>query len=187
MSINSIYQDKETLKIIKENYSQEFEATSMHEFFDEKTAKELKKKLEKLEYSKIHQANLHSYKVTDIPKEINEMINSKEVLEILGEILGQKVKSINLKAYLFTWKHFTLLKEEKEDIDIYFDFSEFWQPNLGGSFIYTDGKGNFEEVEPSFNTLSIVNRKSEMKRFMKYINNLSRETRRYVLMGSVNF
>ena len=167
-----------------------FKAISLQDFFDPDTYKELCKSMHNLNYKDVRQPDVRQYKVAETPKDIKELFNNKKILAVLGDILDKKIKEIDIKPHLLTWKHYQLLHDENVEepgTDIIFDCTDRWNPRFGGSIIYVDGKGNYEEISSIPNTLSIVTRKKGYQKYIQYINNLSRETRRYVLIGTIKF
>jgi hypothetical protein len=189
MAINENYSSKENIKQIKEEFNKgEFKAISLQDFFDKETFKKMFINIKGLQFKEKRQPNIYNYKIKIAPKHIQAILNSKEITKLIEEITNNQVKELQFEAFLFTWKNYTLLHDkaiEKPGIDIIFELTQEWEEHFGGATIYTDTKGNVQKIMPQANTLSIIQRNTNQHKYIQYVNNLSRETRKYFLLATI--
>jgi len=74
---------------------------------------------------------------------------------------------------------------DKSGIDIIIDITKNWDEKWGGLFTYTDGLGNYVQVPPAENSLTIVKRKKGMNGFINYINHYAKKKERIVLIAKL--
>ena len=75
--------------------------------------------------------------------------------------------------------------QEKTVFDIIIDCSDEWDEQYGGSYIYIDEQGEYIEIEPIPNSITIIKREKGERFFTKYINHFAQNKKKRVLFTSV--
>lgn len=151
-------------------------------FFTKEWYTKKEKLLKKLSFKRQSRPNAYSF--TQAKASSLHILDQKELLDFLSTILGREIKNILGEAYTFSWKDYTLLKneQEKSSIDIIIDFTPDWKEEWGGSIVYKNAKGKYLKLMALPNALIIIQRKNE-ESYMQYINNLSKGKKRYIILG----
>ena len=188
--INNSYLNEQTIKKIRGLFFSDkvFPSIKLQNFFDKRLYDETMKEILNSKYKKMIKPMQHSYSVSKTPKTLAQFINSEQFKNYISEITGKKIKNINGSMYKFGWKDYTLLHDEntqKENFDFILDFAGSWDDRAGGRLIYTDGKGNYNYIPSSDNTLTIVHRKNDFQKFVQYINHYAGNNKRYLFIGLI--
>lgn len=187
--INPEYLQKENWQKLQEAFrAADFPSITLFDFFNEDFYIQLKEEMIKLDYHHEHKLLFHSYAVAEVPDEILNIFNSPEFLKIMSVIINKKIKIITPKAYLFSWKDYTILHDqalEELGTDLIFDFTDDWSDKAGGTIIYKDEEGNFVKLPVVGNMLAIVERKEGVQKFLQYVNHYGTERKRYLIFSSL--
>ena len=184
MPINSVYQQEDTVKRIKQELKKQKQMPSVQlfEFFTPDVYHQLKRKLTQLTYKRSTELFHHRYATKKLPAKFF----SEEIIEAIQRLVNTE-KQIKFTAYCFSWKDYQVLhdkKVEKPGTDIIFDFSDKWQDDYGGHIVYVDGRGNYITTPVQGNTVSIVKRSSSIQKFVQYVNNHGKDKKRLFVIAT---
>jgi len=182
MAINKLY--LQNIEKIKQTFrkNKALSSIQLHDFFIPECYEQIKRDVKKLKFKKSYLATSHSY------QESNFNVVPTEVIDFLSKITGKKVKKLNLKALVFSWKDYIIINDklkEKPGIDVIFDLTEDWNENSGGSIVYVNGSGEYFRIPPKGNSLLIVERKKGTQKFVQYMNHYSKNKKRYLVIASI--
>ena len=185
MAINKIYLEKKNQERIKQMFydNKDFPSIQLHDFFIPECYKQMKRETSKLKYKRSYLATSHSY------SESNFNVVPKELMAFVSKIINKKVSKIKLKVLKFSWKDYVIINDklkEKPGFDIILDITDDWNQDYGGSLVYVDGSGDHFHIPPKGNTLTIAERKKGVQKFVQYVNNLSKDKKRCLIVATVN-
>ncbi|MFT4312846.1 MAG: hypothetical protein ACMXYA_00395 [Candidatus Woesearchaeota archaeon] len=186
MNINPIYTKKETQKQILEVFAQrtQYQNIRLRDFF--KNFAELKELSKNIKTMKTTDPLSHSYSYNQNTEIVTKKILSPELQEIFDL---WNLKNPTFTLYTFTHRDFTMLldtkTQENEVFDIFIDLSDDWKEEWGGSYVFIDQNGEYIELEPLPNTLTIIKRKPGERFFTKYINHYAKDKTKRILHASV--
>ncbi len=191
MEINPIYKNDQAQKEIalqfQKQKEEKFPAITLCDFFTKTIFNYLEKEFLSLDYQKKIEPLSHSFSQGIVSQKIHDFFHQKDFLNFLSLILGKRVKAISLDAKALSWKDYTLIndeKKEKGEFDLLFSFSD-WNVDFGGSIFYVDGSFDFAQIYPQKNSLTLVQRKENVQRYLKYVNSLAQEKKLFLLVGIV--
>ncbi len=144
-------------------------------------------------YRKLQQAKLtwkshnhpieHKYERAVIPAAILKTINNPEVHKAISSITGKKTSKLSGEFIRLKHQDFSLMHDEhieKPGTDIIIDLTNDW-PIAGGLITYfVDGQ--HIPLPPLGNTLSIIQRKNNVQKYFKYVNNNAGRKKRVLLV-----
>ena len=142
----------------------------------------------RLPFKQEKEALTHSYATAPLPKSVQQFLQSSELLSFLSALLQKKVIKVQATQFRFSWKDYTLLHDEKKEepgIDMIIDFTEKWNEEAGGNIFYSNGEGEYLKLSLAGNACAIAKRKEGISKFIKYVNTLSLEQKRYLLIGKI--
>ena len=158
-------------------------SVTLHDFFSEDFYLKLEKEMNLLNYRKEKNILTHSYAKSKLYSKVLAAINSSELLNYLSSIIGKEIRRVDGEAYKFYWQDYTILNDDvKEElgVDIVIDFTEDWDEDFGGSLFYVDG--THHQIPVRRNTISVIERKHNVQRFLKYVNNHAGRKKRCLLI-----
>ena len=144
--------------------------------------------LKKANYKQDLNIITHLYNTAEIPKQILSFLNSKEFLSLIQSITNKKIRKVEGKILQLKWKCYSILNDKNKEhpgIDIILDFTDSWPQKANGEIIYTDTKNTSITIPSSPNTLTIIKRNKNVKKFIHYINNKAGTNKRYVLLATL--
>lgn len=184
--VNQVYLQSTTIKEIKQQFKyQTIPSIQLCSFFQQKIYEQIKEEIKQLNYAEKKQPIHYSYQQAEVSKSLNTLFNNKNILKLISTIVNKKVTIISIKALKLTWKSYTLLHDklkEKPGIDIILEITNNWPRNSGGKIIYTDTNKNTYIVQPSENTLTIIDSRKNIQRYIEYCNHYSKNKYRYVIL-----
>ncbi len=192
--INKLYLQEATIqKIISSfNNNKELPSISLINFFENNLFTILRKKILTLKTTPQKKPLQYSYAQSSLPKNLNLFFNHTELLSFISIIINQKVEEIELSYHIFTHKDYLLLhdslqKKEHHDscFDIIIDLTPKWDEHWGGIITYIDTLGNHHHLPCYNNTLTIIKREKNSQKYLKYINNNTKNNKKYLLMGRI--
>ncbi len=128
----------------------------------------------------------HSYSTAPLPSSVAKFLQSSELAGFLSSVVGSPVRVEESKLYRFGWKDYTLLSDLEEilpGIDLCLDFTDYWAENAGGQVVYKDEQGNFIELPRGGNIMSLVRRKENVQRYVRYVNHYAGKMKRYIVFA----
>lgn len=188
--INKFYLNREVVESVRNSFWKNSPPSiHLHNFLDEDSYKVLKKELRKTRWKKSKEVLTHSYKKSNLSKNIQKILKSQSILEFLSKILNKKVKNIEAELFCFEWKDYTILndlKKESENTEFILDLTENWKDNFGGKIVYTKGLGEGLIIPVKKNSLLLLKKDSKIRKFIKYVNNNAGKNKRIILIGKTN-
>ena len=185
--INPLYKKKESIEKLQKawNAKEIFPHLLLTKVFPQGIYKQKEKELHKLFFKRESRPDRYSYAIAKASS--LHIFDNKELQEFISVIIGKKVKNILGDALYFSWKDYTLLSKEQErnTIDVIFDFTPDWKEEYGGSLIYKDEKGKYVKFMGLPNTMILIERKNAQS-YIQYVNNFAKGKKRYLLMGETN-
>lgn len=169
--------------------NKELPSVQLRQVFNQGFYHKLKKDILSLSYQPDRQLLTHSYLTAALPASLLRLFHSPKFFSVISGIIGRPIQKVDLHAHLFSWKDYTVLSDETIEpagIDIIIDLTEDWPEGAGGEIIYRDREGNYFPLPSTPNTLTIVNRKRTIQKFVKYVNHYAGNRKRVLLMGSIS-
>ena len=108
-----------------------------------------------------------------------EFFKSKEFIHFLEDIVEFSLQIKSLSIVKYSHKDFILLNDIKKSqddcLEVFFDLSDPWKEEYGGSQTYTTKEEEILHLEPQYNTLTILYKPEEVMKYLKYINNKAKD------------
>ncbi len=151
--------------------------TQLHDFFDEKYYKSLATKVRKLDFKRVYNPELCSYSYS--------FFEDDKFFETMNKFLSSfsDLKLKSAKAFSLKHKDYLMINDlvtEESGIKIIIELTNDWKEEFGGFDIFFIGDDNLFYY-PIRNSISIVVTFDDMKRCIKYINNLAKNKSRYFI------
>ena len=186
--INKVYLDPKTLEKIRPEFKpeKEFPSVVLFQFLETTEYAKIRKEILGLDYAQQWVLLSHSYSCAELSPGLKIFFKGNEFLNFLSQIVHRHVKSMELQAYAFGRKDYTILTDqivEEPGIDIIFDVTGEWDERAKGLIIYKDSKENFISLPIQGNMLAIVERKKGVSRYVQYVNHYAQTKKRQVVMG----
>ena len=185
--INPIYKKKSSIEKLQKAWNAKdiFPHLLLTKIFPQVIYKQKEKGVKKLFFKRDSRPDRYSF--AQAKASSLHIFDNKELHAFLSEILQRKIKNILGEAYYFSWKDYKVISKEqdKNTIDIIFDCTEDWKEEYGGSLVYKDEKGRYLKFMGLPNTMIVIERKNANK-YIQYVNNLSKEKKRYLLIGKIS-
>lgn len=193
MKILDTYENEEILKEISSFFEEEGFIQLVN--FLDIDIKTIRDKFDNAKYNKIYipdEKSLSALSEKDnfdleIIK-IIEFFKSKEFLNYLEKITEIEIRFKSLNVVKYNQGDFTLLNDNmvKEDIlQVYFDLTSNWREEMGGTLTFTTSQEEVFYLEPLCNALTILFKPAEVMKFLKYVNNKSKNN--YILRIEAEF
>ena len=188
--INSSYLNEGNIEKIRGLFysDTEFPSIKLQNFLDKDSYRKIAKDVPNFRYKKKILPMQCSYSAAKAPKILEDFLNSKLLKNFISKIIGAKAKKISGNLCSFGWKDYTLLHDKKVEnpgFDLIIDFTEYWDEKADGRLIYTDGRGNYNYIHSSPNTLIVAHRRQNIQKFVQYINHYANKDKRYLFMGLI--
>lgn len=188
--INPSYTSAEGKKKIVDSFNGDLPALTLHSFFEEKTYESFQNAVARLSFSKQHIPDKYRYGFAPIPKKFLSFLHSEEFLEFISYVLGKKVTQLEAGgSYEFYWKNYTLLHDElllDKGVDLIFDFTPQWDESWGGTITYTEPDKEPLVLLSLPNSFFVIKRPDDVQRFIKYVNHLSGDKKRYFVLVTLD-
>src|SRR3989338_2977753 len=155
--LESIQQLKRQFHIQKE-----FPSLILHSFWTPEEYKKIQTKIKNIHYTHQSIPTRSSYSTAQPTLELQSIIFSSELRSFLGTILNSKNLKIQLQAYAFGWKDYTLLHDDElqhSSTEFIIDFTENWNQSWGGNSILVNGSGDYYPLAFRGNTMVLFHRK----------------------------
>ena len=181
MKINDFYLEHETIGQIS-NVLRSQRYVTLEKFFSKNFLGELMGEIRNLEFEKKSNKILHSFKSSHSVK-INKML-APELANCISKITKRGIKPIKAETRIFEWKDYMIIndkKPEKSGIDILIDLTSDWDESFGGHAVYVDGTGDYTKVCHKFNSITIILKDENTKKFVQYVNNFAKKKKRIML------
>ena len=171
MVVNTLYLDAGILKSARTIYNkQNPKNLRLENFFQKPVYALLQKKLEKAKYSLKFHPYKYKYSIAKV-KEVNSFLNGQYFAKIIKTIIRFKKSKLKYEIRKFERGNYTLLhdaEKEKPGIDFILSFSKN-NNNFGGYNVYLTEHVELLQLEPFPNSISFVERKKGVMKFMKYV------------------
>ncbi len=178
--INKMYVSPEILEEINNAFNNSKpKMIRLDNFLEINFCNRLIKYLDESVWKKTKLPDRYSFSETDI-KDFDYLRN------FLGEVVGKKTKNFQVKFRKYEWKDYHLIhdSEEFEGTEFcIFLIREVWDPEMGGSFVYKSEKDYI--FNPVQNSFFMFEKKKNILRFVKYLNNSCRDKKIYTIQGYV--
>lgn len=176
--INSVYERPEVLSSLKKVFKEQG-SVQMEVFLELKTYDEIVKEIKTAYMKKVNVPLEGSYSYALFQKrEITKAVDSW-----ISTLIEKPVKS---KQTIFSFRHkdYTICSDEhdeKKGIMVFLEATKVWGENWGGCTSFIKNNEEMFRIVPVANTLTLVNIKEKMKKFVKYVNyHADRARREYV-------
>ena len=184
MRVNELYTDRE-VKVQMREFFQTEGFIQLNNFLEDKNLDKIKGLILNSKFNKIYDPLVESSSEVDMKSITNpeliefiEYFKSKEFIEYIEEIVDSDMNFIDAKIKIYEHRDFIILNDERKNIDcldIIFDISEGFEENMGGIYTYTTREEELLYLEPMYNTISIVDKPSDIMTYLKYINNKAKD------------
>jgi hypothetical protein len=167
--IHTTYLDKETQARIAVAYkANPLPSVQLQGFLEPKAYNALMKEVKKAKYSREVSADKYSRSTAKMDKKHAELF--KGLFELIQKVTGKKIKGLG-RIEQYSHRDFTLRNDEEKPpgLLIYFDCTPDWHPQFGGATIISNEFGELARVNPTPNTLVIIDC-SKAWPFTQYIN-----------------
>lgn len=186
--INEYYTIQENIFSIHDYFNNNSpKSVILQDFFNMEFMKSIYQKLENVTFERIENPIKNCYQISDFPF-LQEKMNSKEFLEFFTNVTGYEARKLDFKVFKLTWKDYKIIHDEEIEnagIDIIIDLTKIWKNNFGGNIIYVDINGDYLEIPVSYGLLAIVKREETDHKYIRYVNNLSRQIgNRFIAIGN---
>ena len=171
MAINTLYLDGGVLKSANRTYNASSPKNiRLEDFFQKAVFQLLKNKLHNSKFSLKFNPEKYRYFTTK-SKEIESFLHGMYFGLLVKKILGIKNYKIEYEIRKFEPNCYTLLhdaEKEKPGVDFIIDFSQNAKNYFGGCTIYLTESEELLTLNPKPNSLSFVERKSGVMKYIKY-------------------
>lgn len=190
MVINTIYLQEKSIEELQKSFqeNEDFPAVILFSFLDNNYWNKIQKEIINLPFNQEKEPLTNSYATAPLPISLQKFLQSEELLQFLSLLFKKEVKEVPAKIYRFSWKDYIILHDEKKEetgLDLFIDFTEEWNEEAGGNIFYNDGTGEYLQISIMKNACVIAERKEGISKFIKYVNVLAREQKRYFLLGKI--
>lgn len=184
--INKTYADKGVVAQIADALAQQG-FIRLEDFLNRKHYLELFNSLHSLDSEVKKVPDRYSYGLIECKDSIFSSISFRD---FLSKVIGKKIKEFDLSVKKFEWKNYTLMHDDesgKEEMRFFFILANKWDSKFGGDIVYLteDGLGNPIVFPITGNSLCIINKKRDMHSFVKYVNNLVRDSSFILIEGKI--
>ncbi len=187
--INELYADASVRQRMRDAFHAEkdFPSITLFTFLNPKVYEKMQQDVIRSFFRHEVMFTSHSYATTPLPSSLAKFLQSEELAEFLESILGSKVQIKGGKLLQFAWKDYTLVQDSPEipAIELWIDFTDYWEENAGGEVIYKDDQGNFIELPRGGNIASVVQRREDVQQYVHYVNHHAGKMRRYLLYAKI--
>lgn len=188
--INERYADTKVQQKMRDVFQAEteFPCVTLFTFLDPKAYEKIQQDVIRSFFRHELALTSHSYDTAPLPSSLARFLQSSELADFLSSVVGSKVRVEESKLYQFAWKDYTLLSDLEENppgIDLCMDFTDYWAEQAGGQVMYKDEHGNFIELPRGGNIMSLVRRKENVQRYVRYVNHYAEKMRRYIVFARV--
>ena len=184
--MNDIYLNPETLQQARASYEKSAHGSlRLHSLLKPAVYHKIETKAMKMKGKQVKIPDRFSYSEVKM-KELENFFSSREFISLISFIAGRKIKKAGISTKKFGHRNYTLLHDSeqmKPGIDLFFDITPVWDLNWGGSLIYRDAKQELFRLPPLANSLTIVDRKKGMHRFVEYVNHKARKNSQVLVEG----
>ncbi len=185
--LNPIYLQEETMQALKKAFAQEkdFPHVQLQDFFKQEKVKTLAQHMQRAHYQQHYTPDKYSYALAD---EIGALRTIQEVFQDtifklwVEEITGKQIKECQMEVIRFAHKDYTLIHDSEtpeEGILIIYNPMLPWSAEAGGYDVFTMPEKDPLIIQPQANTLMLISLTEEIRHFVKYVNSLSKEKKRY--------
>ncbi len=180
VKLNKFYTTKDTIKEMKDYFENEG-FIQLNDILNKNYAKKVKEIILKQNFICEYKPMFHKRKILNTKNlfdletiKLIEYFKSKEFLEYIEEITDFDLSLNKLELCVYEHKDFIILNDKttREDtIEVIYDISDKYKENFGGKLTYVSEEEELVYLEPTFNTLTILYKAEELKKYLKYINN----------------
>ena len=138
-SLNEIYAKEKVWREMKDHYGMSKDKVlKLQNFLDKEVCDYLLSGLSS--GKKVNAPNKGSFEELDVSG-LKELFESKDFLDFLGNVIGKKIASIDLRARRFGWKDYDILEDSKDNVSegFFFFLSKDWDESYGGQKVYVGG------------------------------------------------
>ena len=164
-------------------------SVQLGELFTAVFYKKLQVEIKKLGFIVQRKPFQYSYASAPVPTLLDEFFSSPSFLRLMKSIVGKNVGGVTARTLRFGWKDYTLLHDqlvEKPGIDLIIDLAQEWNSAAGGCVRYVDGTGSYTTISPLRNSLTVVQRRKGVQRFVQYVNHRSGTLQRHLILGCLD-
>lgn len=177
MAINELYNNHQILQQARQEYNKQTPRhVQLPQFFQPAVFTLLQQKLKTQKYQQKFHPYKYRYSTTTL-KEITAFVNGDYFKTLIKEIIGVTKYTTNYEITKFSAGDYTLLhdtKKEQSGVDFIIDFSSEPQ-SLGGHTIYLTDKEELLRTNPFPNSVTFVERRNGMMKYVKYVTHKQKE------------
>ena len=177
--INKHYLDEEVFSGLKSTFNKE-KSIQLRHFLETDFYIRLLDRVKRLHYIHHYDPVRHSYSSTSF--------NHKKFLlpihEFVSKLVSQQLKLSSADAFCFQHRDYTLLDDklhENPGLMVLVELTPRWSDSFCGYTSFVKNNQEVLRILPHADSLAIIATNSDMKRFVKYINNTADRSRRYFL------
>lgn len=187
MKINEVYTKEEVMDEMNEFFLNEG-YLQLKQFLEPDKIRRIREVLDKNKYFELDYKPLeHSKKTLDEKNiveveilELLEFLKSSKFTEYLEELLQTELKLKNISIVKYEHKDYIIINDKQKNdntdyLDVIFDITNEWNEEYGGVLTYTDGEEELLYLNPDFNAVNIIYKDRTILKYLKYINNKSRD------------
>lgn len=187
MKINEVYTKEEVMDEMNEFFLNEG-YLQLKQFLEPDKIRRIREVLDKNKYFELDYKPLeHSKKTLDEKNiveveilELLEFLKSSKFTEYLEELLQTELKLKNISIVKYEHKDYIIINDKQKNdntdyLDVIFDITNEWNEEYGGVLTYTDGEEELLYLNPDFNAVNIIYKDRTIVKYLKYINNKSRD------------
>ncbi len=192
--INNNYLNPQTIVTIKQSFQNNNpKSIQLNHFLIEYKFKKLQKSILKSKFELNYKPDCCSfYKTKKTNKSVNDFIKfiqSNEFSSLISFIYNKKTKFKSFEVIRFEHGNYTLLHDEINDpkqLRLIFDFTNYWSDKSGGYNSYIYDSEEILRINPTRNSLSLIDLNGKIKSFVKYVNNKSKNNQAIFLIAKFN-
>ena len=144
-------------------------SVQLQKFLSQKEFSSFVNELSKTKLKKIDVVAERSLSVGELPKSCKSILAGRKVQSLIENVVGRKLKLNTVRIEVYSWKDYTLQEVEPSCVETIFSVNAL-DSSCGGGVFAVDGSGEFKQLTAPQNTLTILDRKKNVRLFHKYVN-----------------
>ncbi len=169
--VNEEYERVDVRKQLRSLFLQDdaMPSVQLQKFLSQKEFSSFVNELSKTKLKKIDVVAERSLSVGELPKSCKSILAGRKVQSLIENVVGRKLKLNTVRIEVYSWKDYTLQEVEPSCVETIFSVNAL-DSSCGGGVFAVDGSGEFKQLTAPQNTLTILDRKKNVRLFHKYVN-----------------